>query len=176
MSGAALNILVASIATWQFRRAGHFSWRTFWPFAALAVPCVRGRLPEPARHVFKVLVGIILLYSAARFLLPAPPEQEPKTPPRTVALASGGAIGLLSGLTGTGGGIFLTPLLLLARWARVKTAAAVALSSWSTPSPGLPGTSAAPGDSRHLPSSSWQLQPLVGLSAPISAAADSIQR
>ena len=122
----ALNILVASIGAWQFWRAGHFSWKLFWPFALLSVPLafLGGYLNLPA-HVFKVLVGIILLYSAARFLLPAPPEPEPKMPPRALALASGGAIGLLSGLTGTGGGIFLTPLVLLARWARVKTAAAV---------------------------------------------------
>ena len=121
-----LNILVASIGAWQFWRAGHFSWQLFWPFALLSVPLafVGGYLNLPA-HVFKVVVGIILLYSAARFLLPAPPEQEPKAPPRALALASGGAIGLLSGFTGTGGGIFLTPLVLLARWARVKTAAAV---------------------------------------------------
>src|SRR5512142_1792677 len=58
-----LNILVASISTWQFRRAGHFSWPLFWPFALLSVPLafVGGyiNLPTP---VFKVLVGLILLY------------------------------------------------------------------------------------------------------------------
>jgi uncharacterized membrane protein YfcA len=75
--------------------------------------------------VFKILLGVILLYSAARFLLRPLPEQEPEAPPRALALASGGVIGLMSGLTGTGGGIFLTPLLLMAHWARVKTAAAV---------------------------------------------------
>jgi uncharacterized membrane protein YfcA len=122
----ALNILVASIATLQFWRAGYFSWRLFWPFALLAVPMafVGGYLNLPAQ-VFKILVGIILLYSAVRFLIPAPVEREPKEPPRAIALASGGFIGLLAGLTGTGGGIFLTPVLLLAGWARVKTAAAV---------------------------------------------------
>ncbi len=121
-----LNILVASIGAWQFWRAGHFSWRLFWPFALLAVPLafVGGYLNLPAQ-VFKVIVGIVLLYSAVRFLLPAPPDKEPRELPRAVAIASGGAIGFLAGLTGTGGGIFLTPLLLLTRWARVKTAAAV---------------------------------------------------
>jgi len=121
-----LNILVALIGTWQFWRAGYFSWRLFWPFALLAVPMafVGGYLNLPAK-VFKVLVGLVLLYSALRFLMPAPAEREPKEPPRAVALASGGFIGLLAGFTGTGGGIFLTPLLLLAGWARVKTAAAV---------------------------------------------------
>ena len=121
-----LNMLVASIGAFQFWRAGYFSWRLFWPFALLAVPAafVGGYLNLPAQ-VFKIAVGVILLYSAVRFLLPAPPERDPKDPPLAVALASGGFIGLLAGLTGTGGGIFLTPLLLLAGWARVKTAAAV---------------------------------------------------
>ena len=121
-----LNILVASIGTFQFWRAGYFSWKLFWPFALLAVPAafVGGYLNLPAQ-VFKIAVGVILLYSAVRFLLPAPPEREPSAPPLAVALGSGGFIGLLAGLTGTGGGIFLTPLLLLAGWARVKTAAAV---------------------------------------------------
>ncbi len=122
----ALNILVASIGAWQFWRAGHFSWRLFWPFALLSAPMafIGGYLNLPA-HVFKSIVGAVLLYSAVRFLLPAPPDKEPREPLRAVAIASGGGIGLLSGLTGTGGGIFLTPLLLLAGWARVKTAAAV---------------------------------------------------
>ncbi len=121
-----LNILVASIGAWQFWRAGHFSWRLFWPFALLSVPLafVGGYVNLPT-HLFKVLLGIILLFSAAHFLLRAPPEQEPREPSRTVALATGGGIGFLSGLTGTGGGIFLTPLMLLMHWARTKNAAAV---------------------------------------------------
>jgi len=74
----ALNILVASIGTWQFWRAGHFSWRLFWPFAALSIPFafLGGYLNLPT-HFFKTLVGIVLLFSAARFLLRPPEEQEP---------------------------------------------------------------------------------------------------
>ena len=65
----ALNILVALIASWQFRRAGHFSWRLFWPLALASVPCafLGGRLDLPT-HAFKVAVGLVLLFSAARFL------------------------------------------------------------------------------------------------------------
>lgn len=122
----ALNILVASIGTWQFWRAGHFSWQLFWPFAILSVPFAfaGGYLNLPS-HLFKVLVGIVLLLSAAQFLLRPPAEIEPKEPPRLVAIGAGAFLGLLSGLTGTGGGIFLTPLLILMRWARTKSAAAV---------------------------------------------------
>lgn len=122
----ALNILVASIGTWQFWRAGHFSWQLFWPFALLSVPFafVGGYLNLPS-HLFKVLVGIVLLLSAAQFLLRPPAESAPTQPPRLIAIGAGGLLGLLSGLTGTGGGIFLTPLLILMRWARTKSAAAV---------------------------------------------------
>jgi hypothetical protein len=121
-----LNILVASIGTWQFWRAGHFSWPLFWPFALVSVPAafVGGYLNLPTQ-VFKVLVGIVLLVSAVQFLVRPPAEGEPRQPPRLVALGAGGILGLLSGLTGTGGGIFLTPLLIFMRWARTKSAAAV---------------------------------------------------
>ena len=121
-----LNILVASIGTSQFWRAGHFSWRLFWPFALLSIPCafVSGyvNLPTP---IFKVLLGIVLVLSAAYLVWRQPADVEPKQCALPVALTLGAGIGLLSGLTGTGGGIFLTPLLLMMHWARVKSAAAV---------------------------------------------------
>lgn len=121
-----LNILVASIATWQFYRAGHFSWKLFWPFAVLAVPFafVGGHLNLPA-HLFKVILGVVLLYSALRFFMHSRQAVRIDEPPRLQALASGAAIGFVSGLTGTGGGIFLTPLLLFMGWAEPKRAAAV---------------------------------------------------
>jgi hypothetical protein len=121
-----LNILVASIATWQFYRAGYFSWALFWPFAVLAVPFafVGGHLNLPT-HLFKMLLGVVLLYSALRFFIQSKQVLQIHEPPRTLALASGAGIGFLSGLTGTGGGIFLTPLLLFMGWADAKRAAAV---------------------------------------------------
>lgn len=122
----ALNILVASIGSWQFWRAGHFSWSLFWPFALLSVPFafVGGYLNLPTQ-VFKVIVGIVLLVSAAQFLVRPPAEGEPHPPARALAMGVGAGLGLLSGMTGTGGGIFLTPLLIFLRWARTKTASAV---------------------------------------------------
>ena len=122
----ALNILVASIASWQFWRAGHFSWKLFWPFALLSFPLafLGGYLNLPA-HVFKIVIGLVLLGSAARFLMPQLIEAKASEPTKPVALSVGAGIGFLAGLTGTGGGIFLTPLLLLMRWASTKNAAAV---------------------------------------------------
>ncbi len=122
----ALNILVASIGAWQFWRAGHFSWRLFWPFAVLAIPCafLGGWIDLPTR-VFKILVGIVLLFSAIRFLLRPSADEVARDPSLPFSIFLGAGLGLLAGLTGTGGGIFLTPLLLFKKWARTKQAAAV---------------------------------------------------
>ena len=120
-----LNIMVASIGSWQFWRAGHFSWRLFWPFAVLSIPLafVGGYVSLPT-HVFKVLVGIVLLFSAAYFFWKPKVDEVRVEPSRPVAMAAGGVLGLFAGLTGTGGGIFLTPLLLVMRWTRTKAASA----------------------------------------------------
>ncbi len=122
----ALNILVASIATVHFLSAGHFAWRLFWPFALLAVPFafIGGYVALPEAG-FKILIGVVLLYSAVRLVMQGSVERPAREPRLSIALAAGAGIGLLSGLTGTGGGIFLTPLLLFMGWARPKTAAAV---------------------------------------------------
>ena len=120
-----LNILVACLGSWQFYRAGYFSWKLFWPFAFLSIPMafLGGYLSLPA-HVFKIIVGIVLLASAANFLWRPSDDEMDHEPTRPVSIAVGGGLGLLAGLTGTGGGIFLTPLLLLMRWAKTKTASA----------------------------------------------------
>jgi len=120
-----LNILVASIGSWQFLRAGHFSWKLFWPFALLSVPFafVGGYLDLPA-HAFKLLVGAVLLLSALYFVWQPHNDSVRSEPSKPVALGAGSVLGLFAGLTGTGGGIFLTPLLLIMRWARTRNAAA----------------------------------------------------
>lgn len=121
-----LNIAVAVIGTIQFVRAGHFEWRLFWPFASFAVPAafIGGSLRIPS-HVLQMIVAVVLLFSAARLLFRKSDPPAVRPPGIIVSVASGAAIGLLSGITGTGGGIFLTPLLLFAKWARAREAAAV---------------------------------------------------
>lgn len=123
-----LNILVAALGAFQFWRAGHFSWSLFWPFALLSVPCAYfgGSLHLPSERL-KILLGVVLLFSAARlFFRPRDPAAT-KAPSQPLAIGTGAAIGFLSGLTGTGGGIFLTPLLLFCRWSTIKRAAAVSV-------------------------------------------------
>lgn len=124
-----LNIFVASIGAWQFWRAGHFRWGLFWPFALFAVPMafVGGYLNLPG-SLFKIAVGMVLLLSAARFLFEPRDAASHHAPSRLASLLVGGALGLLSGLTGTGGGIFLTPLIIIMRWAPTKTAAATSVA------------------------------------------------
>jgi uncharacterized protein len=121
-----LNILVATIGAFQFWRAGHFDWKLFWPFALLSIPAAYvGGYLQLSAAVLKILIGAVLLFSAGRLIFRRgdPPNVAPPTPP--VAIGTGAAIGFLSGLTGTGGGIFLTPLLLFFGWARIRQAAAV---------------------------------------------------
>jgi uncharacterized membrane protein YfcA len=122
----ALNILVATLATWQFWRAGHFSWKLFWPFAIASVPFafLGGYITLPS-EVFKIIVGVVLIYSAGRFLIEPKTDSEAHAPTTPLAISVGAGLGLLSGLTGVGGGIFLTPLMIFMRWAQTKTASAV---------------------------------------------------
>lgn len=121
-----LNVLVSLIATVQFVRAGHFSWRLFWPFMLGSIPMAwLGGTMQLSAVAFKILLGVALLFSAWRLLAqridPARYRQMPLLP----AVVAGAAIGWVSGLLGIGGGIFLTPLLLLMGWAIPKQAAAV---------------------------------------------------
>ncbi len=121
-----LNILVATIGSVQFWRAGHFQWKLFWPFALLSVPAAYfgGYLQIPA-PALKILLGLVLLFSAARLFFRRADPANTAPPSRPAALGVGATIGFLSGLTGTGGGIFLTPLMLFLNWARIKEVAAV---------------------------------------------------
>lgn len=129
-SSLALNIVVAVIGSIQFFSAGHFRWRLFWPFAAMSVPMafVGGTIKLPP-EVYKPLIGVVLLFSAWRLWAGSMKREEVKTdyPALPVALGAGAALGFASGLTGTGGGIFLSPLILLCRWAGPKETAAVSV-------------------------------------------------
>jgi uncharacterized protein len=121
-----LNILVASITAFQFWEAGHFSWKLFWPFALLSIPAAYfGGYLQLSAPVLKMIIGLVLLFSAVRlfFRRGDPPQIAPPSLPTSIGVGAG--IGFLSGLTGTGGGIFLTPTLLFFKWAHIRQAAAV---------------------------------------------------
>ncbi len=121
----ALNVLVSAIGSYKFYRAGHFSHRLFWPIAAASVPMafLGGRLSLPSA-AYKPIVGIILLYAALR-LLPRRTQKAADTDtqrriPLWLSISAGAVIGLMSGLVGVGGGIFLSPILLLTGMASTR--------------------------------------------------------
>jgi uncharacterized membrane protein YfcA len=129
-SALVMNIFVASISLYKFTRAAGFKWRLFLPFAITSVPMafIGGGIHLPA-HWFGALVGLVLLLSATRLFLEArtanlQPKAVTGPPPIPLALAIGAGIGLLAGLTGVGGGIFLSPLLVLLGWSTVRDSAA----------------------------------------------------
>jgi hypothetical protein len=125
-----LNVLVSTIAMVIFYRAGHFRWRLFWPFAVASIPAayLGGAVILPIA-IFKILVGLTLVYAGWNFWRSARLGEEIRSPRPVslpLAMASGAVLGMLSGLTGVGGGIFLSPLLLLTGWARTKETSGVA--------------------------------------------------
>jgi len=125
-----LNVVVSALATYKFYRAGHFRWFLFWPFASVSIPAayLGGAIILPG-SAYKVLVGLVLLYAGWQLWWSARAGEELRTLrrlPVPLAMAIGAVLGVLSGLTGVGGGIFLSPLLLLLGWAGTKQTSAVA--------------------------------------------------
>jgi uncharacterized membrane protein YfcA len=122
-----LNVVVAAVATRHFARNGHFRWREFLPVILPAAPMAFfGGTLHLTAAIYRPLVGVVLLLAAARALSTATrPETAPRTAPLLLLVFSGAAIGLLAGLTGVGGGIFLTPLLLFTGWSPTHRAAGV---------------------------------------------------
>ena len=115
----ALNLLVAGFGTWRYSKRGLTNWKLVLAFALTATPAafIGGAIHLPA-ILYKPLIGILLWAAAGRLLWQpkALAERETLAPPLSVTLPSGAVLGLLAGLTGTGGGIFLSPLIILNAW------------------------------------------------------------
>lgn len=126
-SALVMNLAVSLFSFIGFYRAGHFKWKLFLPFALASVPLAYlGGTMTLSDSIYKKILAICILISIGRLLFQFRQKQEETRPISTLAgLASGGAIGLLSGMIGIGGGIVLSPLMLLMRWATLKQTAAV---------------------------------------------------
>ena len=124
-----LNIIVASIATFKYYKRGAFSWQLFLPLVLASFPFayLGGRITLPPEY-YKPLVGLFLLYAAWRAFATSKnsPSYEIKAVSWPVLIVCGAGLGFLSGLTGVGGGVFLSPLMLLMRWAPLRVISGVA--------------------------------------------------
>ncbi|MCB1060145.1 MAG: sulfite exporter TauE/SafE family protein [Calditrichaeota bacterium] len=125
-SALLLNVMVATLAFVMYRRGGHRLPAFSWPIILFAVPFafIGGMLRVDA-HIYKLLLSAVLVFAAARIGVVRNSGQLDalRAPHIWSVVGSGSAIGLLSGIVGVGGGIFLSPLALLLRWATVKPVA-----------------------------------------------------
>ena len=123
-----LNVLVTSFSSVRYLRAGLFDWRTLWPVLLGAVPMafLGGSIHLPGQF-YKPLVGAVLLFSAIRLFWPDILSRLPelRVIPVWAGVLCGALIGFLAGLTGTGGGIFLSPLLIFSGWADIRKASGI---------------------------------------------------
>lgn len=124
-----LNIIVAGLGAIRYLRAGRFDWNVFWPFAIAAIPAafLAGRV-ELAPSLYKPLLAAALALAALRYLVwpQTDAAKETHRPQLWVALLAGAALGALAGLTGIGGGVYLSPVLVYAGWSDPKRATGIA--------------------------------------------------
>lgn len=124
-----LNVFVSGIAFFKFYKQNYFSFKIFFPFIITSAPLAfLGGYLKLSSEIYKIVVGLILLYAAIRFLLYKKENSNLESvvkPSLPVSLSTGAGLGFLSGITGVGGGIFLSPLLLFMKWASAKETAAL---------------------------------------------------
>ncbi len=125
-SALILNLGVSIISFFQFYRKGFFKWRNFWPFALGSIPMSYvGSQWILSDSAYKKVLAVCLFIAVLRILVQSAPKANQKSVPVWAALLIGGIIGLISGMIGIGGGILLSPIILLFAWANMKETAAV---------------------------------------------------
>lgn len=122
-----LNVFVSGLAFIQFYRKGYFKWSLFWPFALASIPAAFfGGTISVDENLYKKILAVLLLFSIIRMVgFTWKPIHQPKSQNILLSLLLGAIIGLFSGMIGIGGGIILSPVILLLRWADVKQTAAI---------------------------------------------------
>lgn len=122
-----MNVFVTVLVLARLNKAGHFNWRLFTPFVAASMPMAfLGGAYTINSSAYKIIVGIALLLAVLRMVWKNHDDYELRTPPIPVAILVGGMLGFISGLTGVGGGIFLSPLLLFFHWTHMRGSVAIA--------------------------------------------------
>jgi len=137
-----LNLFVAGVAFYHYYKAGYFNKKLFLSLAVTSIPfAFLGGMIELDASIYKKILGIILIFAILKMLNVFGKESSLiKDVKLWQGLLVGGAIGLFSGLIGIGGGIILTPIILLLHWGKMKEAAAVsALFIWVNSGAGLIG-------------------------------------
>lgn len=125
-SAFVLNIIVSLIAFVQYYRSGHFVLRKFLPFALASVPCAYvGAMIPLGDGLYRKILGVILLFAALRLVITNINRHIALSQSTLSSVVIGMAIGVVSGMTGVGGGILLSPILLLFGWADMKQTAAI---------------------------------------------------
>lgn len=125
-SALILNLFVAGISFYSYYKGGFFRLKLLLPFIALSVPMsFLGARLEINPTTYKIILGIFLLIAIARMLFTARKPDDTKPVNLPIALVIGAFLGFFSGMIGIGGGIILSPILLLFRWASIKETAAV---------------------------------------------------
>lgn len=124
-----LNIIVAGIGSVSYIRAGSFSWQVFWPFALGSLPLTYwASTLEISHNLYKIILGSILIFTSLWLLIGKKNsnDQTTKSGNTLVKIIIGGAIGFIAGITGIGGGVLLSPLLILTHWADPKKTSGIA--------------------------------------------------
>ncbi len=126
-SALIMNLAVSLFSFYGFYRAGFFKWKLFWLFAIASIPMAYlGGTMTLSDSIYKKILAVCILISIARLLYQFRNEEtENREIPTWAGLTMGGVIGLLSGMIGIGGGIILSPVMLLMKWAKLKETAAV---------------------------------------------------
>jgi uncharacterized membrane protein YfcA len=124
------NVLVASVAWWRFHRAGFFDWKILLSFAVASIPCAfLGSKVHISPQIYKIILGTVLSVAGMILLFRARWQTDDVAVRKCfwlLALLVGAVLGFLAGLTGIGGGVFLSPVLYLFRWVKPKTTGGIA--------------------------------------------------
>jgi uncharacterized membrane protein YfcA len=127
-SALLLNVFVASISFFHYYRGGYFRWRLFYPFALLSIPMAYlGSFVTIAPTLYKQILGVCLIIAVLRIagVFKQRDSSIIKQVPLIAGIFIGGVLGFISGMIGIGGGIILSPLILIFNWGNLKETAAV---------------------------------------------------